>query len=359
MKTLLILLCALSFGYSQTDRDEVIRVLYDYMDGTSNGEIDRLKNAFEKNSALYTVGQDGELVRRPSDKYIKVFTPGKRNNRKGQIIHLDIVNNAATAVLEIALSQRVFTDYILLLKLNDGWKIINKSYTFEYKPYKGKILFVVSNKSTYGDTQKRTGSHYGELVSMYDTFLSNGYEVDFVSPNGGAIPVSYINLNNPLQYQYFYDSKLNYKLKTSSTPSDIDIRSYKSIVYVGGSATMFDIPNNQSIMDLTRTMIENENGIVGAVCHGVGGLVNLKLSNGRYFVDGKVVNSFTNSEESQSGNDKYLPFLIESKLKEHGATFRSSANWEKHVEVSQGLVTGQNPASSKAVAEEIIKLLDK
>ena len=42
-----------------------------------------------------------------------------------------LVNNAANVKIEITSGQWKFTDYLLLLKLKDGWKIINKSYTRE------------------------------------------------------------------------------------------------------------------------------------------------------------------------------------------------------------------------------------
>ena len=156
MKKIILFILILSFSFSQSDEAAVKGILYDYIDGTANGEISRLYNAFEENSALYTVGKDQKLVRRPSKQYIGFFKEGKKNNRKGQITYIDIVNNAATAIVEVVMGDRTFTDYILLLKIESKWKIINKSYTFVRKAYKGKILFVVSNYSTYGENKRRT-----------------------------------------------------------------------------------------------------------------------------------------------------------------------------------------------------------
>ncbi len=66
------------------------------------------------------------------------------------------------------------------------------------------------------------------------------------------------------------------------------------------------------------------------MCHGPAGLVNTKLSNGKYFlsfdllsgkylVEGKTLTCFTNEEEKQMKLDKEVPFLLESKLQERGA----------------------------------------
>ena len=102
--------------------------------------------------------------------------------------------------------------------------------------------------------------------------------------------------------------------------------------------------------------LEN-NGVVGAVCHGPAGLVNIKLSNGKYLVDGKKVNAFTNEEEIAVKLEKVVPFALETKLIERGAKFEKSGLWQPHVTVDGRLVTGQNPQSAKGVGEAVLKEL--
>ena len=233
---------------------------------------------------------------------------------------------------------------------------MHKSYT--YRPYsrKGKILFVVSNKNSFGDKgNKLTGTHYGELVVPYHKFSEAGYEIDFVSPIGGKVSLAYFNLQDSLQKKYFYDQKLQHKLKYSFKPDDVNASEYKAIFYCGGSAPVFDIPENDVIQEIARKIYEDNQGVVSSVCHGAAGLVNVKLSNGEFLIKGKKVNSFTNSEES---NKDLLPFLVESKLKERGALFRSSDKWQSHVEVDGRLITGQNPASLEKLTEAIVKTLN-
>ena len=50
-------------------------------------------------------------------------------DRKGKIISVDVVNNAANVKIEITSGPYLFTDFLLLLKIKDDWKIIQKSYT--------------------------------------------------------------------------------------------------------------------------------------------------------------------------------------------------------------------------------------
>jgi putative intracellular protease/amidase len=54
-----------------------------------------------------------------------------------------------------------------------------------------------------------------------------------------------------------------------------------------------------------------------------------------------------------------LPFSVENMLSSLGGKFSKIEDWASHVEVDGNLITGQNPASSKATAEAIVRLLKK
>jgi putative intracellular protease/amidase len=331
----------------------------DYIEGTAHGELDQLRNAFHPMAALYTVGQGDSIRRIPIDTYIGYFKPGRETGRQGHIVSIDVVNNAASAIVEIDMGDRRFTDYILLLRLHDGWKIIQKSYTNEPYQRKGKLLFVVSSADTYGETGYTTGAHFGEIVEPYDRLSKAGYEIDFVSPEGGMVPVHYVDLQDPLQRSNFYDHKLNSKLKRSLSPEAVDVAAYDGLYLAGGSGAMFDLPADEGTREIIRAMYEDQQGVVAAVCHGPAGLFDVKLSGGNYLVDGKEVSAFTNAEEGNLDRKReVLPFLLESKLKERGAKFSGAAPGQPHVVVDGRLVTGQNPASCAQLAEEMIRLLE-
>lgn len=355
--TVIVLICIQFISFSQSDEELVSQVLMDYIEGTANGEITRLKSAFHPDANLYYVNND-TIKARSSKKYFTYFKEGKKSNRLGDIVSIDVKNNAAMGIVQIDMSnaKRRYTDYMLLLKENGKWKIVHKSYT--YMPYerKGKILFVLSNMSTYGKTKKRTGTHFEELIKPYHALSKAGYEIDFISPKGGQIPVSYINLNDSLQLEYFYNLKLMQKLKNTYKPTEVDSDQYKAIYFCGGSAAMFDLPNNTDIQKLTTMIYENNNGIVSAICHGAAGIVNTKLSDGEYLVKNRTVTSFTNNEE---GNKSILPFLLETKLKERNAKFKTSENWSSNVIIDGHLITGQNPNSLEEFNKALIEKLNE
>jgi putative intracellular protease/amidase len=101
------------------------------------------------------------------------------------------------------------------------------------------------------------------------------------------------------------------------------------------------------------------NGVVSAVCHGPAGLVNIRLSDGSYLVEGKKINAFTNEEEIAAKLENVVPFMLETALIEHGARFEKSGLWQKHVAVDQRVVTGQNPQSAQGVGEALLAELEK
>ena len=84
----------------------------------------------------------------------------------------------------------------------------------------------------------------------------------------------------------------------------------------------------------------------------------MKLKNGDYLVKGRRVTGFSNKEEELAKLTDVMPFLLEDKLKANGGKFSKAEPWQKHVVVDSRIVTGQNPASAKAVAQEVINLLN-
>ena len=226
------------------------------------------------------------------------------------------------------------------------------------KAGKGKILFVVSNAHFYGASKIKTGNHFGEIVSVYDIFKKKGYAVDFVSPEGGAVALAYINMSDPLQKKYIYDHHFMDQLEHTNTPGEIEAAGYTAIYYPGGGAAMFGVPENEEIQQIAMD-IYNAKGVVSAVCHGTAGIVHLKKADGKYLVSGKAVNGYPEEHENQNAAYfKEFPFLIKKTVEDHGGHFNYSERGQPHMEVAGRLVTGQNPASTKMLAGKVVELLE-
>ncbi|MGF6233361.1 putative intracellular protease/amidase [Inquilinus ginsengisoli] len=59
----------------------------------------------------------------------------------------------------------------------------------------------------------------------------------------------------------------------------------------------------------------------------------------------------------RSGSPHVVPFLVEDELKRLGGLFEKAPNWQSFVVRDGRLITGQNPASSTAGAQALLKLL--
>ncbi|MGV0028731.1 type 1 glutamine amidotransferase domain-containing protein [Phormidesmis priestleyi] len=219
-----------------------------------------------------------------------------------------------------------------------------------------RVLFVLTSHDTLGDTGKETGFYLSEVTHPYEVFEQVGIEVEFVSPNGGKAPMTGINLEDPLNKAFLEDPAKMAKVENTLTPVAIEPSRYAAIFFAGGHGTMWDFPDHKQLAQIAADIYE-QGGVVGAVCHGPAGLVNIKLSDGSYLVAGKTVAAFTNQEEAAVGLSEVVPFLLASKLSDRGAIHTQADNFQAHVEVSDRLVTGQNPASAKGVGEQIVSLL--
>jgi putative intracellular protease/amidase len=119
---------------------------------------------------------------------------------------------------------------------------------------------------------------------------------------------------------------------------------------------MFDLPDNQTLQALIREVYEGDK-VVAAVCHGPAGLVGVTLSDGKPLVEGKDVAAFTDDEERETTLDRFMPFLLETRLRELGADVVTAPNWRDNVQRSGNLITGQNPQSTISVAKEVVNQL--
>lgn len=119
---------------SKSEIQEISETIMLYIDGTANGEPDKLKMAFHPDFNLYTITNDSLRIRSGSE-YISNVKEGAKNNRIGRIISIDYEKDAAIVKAEIIIPNwRVFTDYFLLLKYEGVWKIVHKSYTWREYP---------------------------------------------------------------------------------------------------------------------------------------------------------------------------------------------------------------------------------
>ncbi len=224
---------------------------------------------------------------------------------------------------------------------------------------RGKILAVVTNSETMGNSGKKTGYELTELSRAYYVFEANGFEVDIASPLGGKPPVVLDDDDMGIyDYAFLNDSIAQNKASNTIAINDVSAEDYSAVFFVGGKGAMFDFPENKFIQEIVKKYYQSGK-VVGAVCHGPAALVNVTLDNGTHLLENKMVSSFTNEEELLLISDakSIFPFLLQDKLIAGGAKFNKGAMYLETISHDNNLITGQNPWSTWKLAETIIEQL--
>lgn len=356
-----------SVCYAESEDELIRQTLQDYFTGTSYSDKAKLNSAFNNNARLYLEKQGVPLWEVSAEEYAswyKSSNKGRFNGRIGEVLSIDVVGTIATAKAEILLPEKQarYVDLFLLKKLSGNWQIISKSAIPETltPPNGQRILFITSSAHFHGDTALPTGVSFSEIVNAYDVFKEAGYTVEFVSPEGGAIPLAYINTSEKIHKKYLYDADFMYAIGHTRKPDQIDPDQFVAVHYVGGGNAMYGVADNETIQNIAMHIYEQKNGIVSAVCHGTAGIVNLRKRDGSYLVDGARISGYPEAYENQSKDYfKQFPFLIQETIEARGGQFFYSARNTPHVEVDGRIVTGQNYLSSAEVARRMIAILRK
>lgn len=224
-----------------------------------------------------------------------------------------------------------------------------------------RILHVVTNVGHYDDADHPTGLWLSELTHAWHVFEEAGYEQTLVSPAGGKVPLEPRALKFPnydkTAKAWRNDSAKMALLENTLSPDAIDSAAYDAIYFTGGHAVMYDFLDNEGLQRITRELYER-GAVVSSVCHGYCGLLNTKLSDGSYLIAGKHMTGFAWREEELAKVDELVPYNAEKLAKERGALYeKAKLPFIPYAVVDGNLVTGQNPASAKKTAKEVVKLL--
>jgi putative intracellular protease/amidase len=224
-----------------------------------------------------------------------------------------------------------------------------------------KIIFIVTSNAQMGAGGKATGIWAEELAVPYYAMLDAGFAVEIASPKGGQVPMDPGSMkpaggNAPSVERFLADAEAMRMFTNTVLASGVNATAYDAVFFPGGHGTMWDLPVDAGVTRVVEAAFA-ANKIIAAVCHGAAGLVTAKRADGQSVLAAKRVNSFTDAEESAAGLTAVVPFLLESRIRELGATFESATNWAPFAVRDGNLITGQNPASSELVARHVIDAL--
>jgi putative intracellular protease/amidase len=221
------------------------------------------------------------------------------------------------------------------------------------------ILMVMTSHDKLGNTGEKTGFWLEEFAAPYYTFLDSGINVTVSSPNGGQPPID-PKSDTPegkteLTERFKSDPAAQKVLANTVKLAGVKAEDYDAVFYPGGHGPLWDLAEDARSISLIENFY-NAGKPVAAVCHAPGVLRHVKV-NGEPLVKGKRVTGFTNTEEEAVHLTNVVPFLVEDELKRLGGRFEKVDDWQSFSIIDGRLITGQNPASSTAVAQDLLKVL--
>ena len=223
-----------------------------------------------------------------------------------------------------------------------------------------KVLFVVTSHDKLGNTGEKTGFWTEEFAAPYYALADKGVTIDIATPLGGQPPIDPKSEDPSAATEdtnrFDSDTVLLAKLKNTKKLSEVNQADYDAVFYPGGHGPLWDLVEDANSAALIEAFYTN-NKPVGFVCHAPAVLKNVKI-NGDYLVKGKKITGFSNTEEAAVGLTNIVPFLLEDVLQQNGGIYSKVADWHPYAVEDGLLITGQNPASSKLVAEKLLQQLN-
>lgn len=221
------------------------------------------------------------------------------------------------------------------------------------------ILMVLTSHDQLGDTGRKTGFWLEEFAAPYYVFKDAGVQLTLASPKGGQPPIdpkSDLPENQtPAMERFKKDKDAQTALAHTVKLADVKAEDFDTVFYSGGHGPMWDLAESPVSIALIESFY-NSGKPVALVCHAPGVLRHVTYQ-GAPLVKGKRVTGFTNDEEEEVQLTHIVPFLVEDELKRLGANFEKVPNWQPFSIVDGRLITGQNPASSTAAAQALVKLV--
>ncbi|AWW36169.1 thiamine biosynthesis protein ThiJ [Streptomyces sp. AS58] len=229
-----------------------------------------------------------------------------------------------------------------------------------------KILMVVSGADSMrlaDGTTHPTGYWAEEVAVSHEVLTGAGAQVVIATPGGVRPTVDALSLDerggvaeaDARRHRAYLDGiadQLSAPLALAEARAD----DYDAVLVPGGHAPMADLATDAALGRLLGEA-DASGRTVAALCHGVAALLSADRQDAGFTFAGRTLTSFTDEEERQGGLGDNTPYYLESRLRERGAVIRSGPAWSSTVVQDGNLITGQNPQSSRATAEAVLKNL--
>jgi putative intracellular protease/amidase len=223
------------------------------------------------------------------------------------------------------------------------------------------VLIVLTSHAELGNSGEKTGFWLEEFASPYYRLKDAGLTLTLASPKGGQPPLDpksdQADFHTDATRRFDNDPAAQEKLASTAVLAEMNMQDFSAVFYAGGHGPLWDLYDDSDSIALIEKFIVAGKP-VAAVCHASAVLLRAKGPDGQPLVKGKQVTGFSNSEEAAVGLTDVVPYLLEDQLVAIGGIYQQVEDWNPLVIVDGLLITGQNPASSDAVAEALLKAIN-
>lgn len=144
------------------DRLAIKQCVDHYFAGVESANAKELSKAFYQGAMMFWTGDDGQVnyltQKKWKSKLSGIKNPEKANSRDVQLI--DLTGDIAIVKAESTFPDKIYYDYLALVKSKEGWRITNKVFAKESVPG-GQIL-----KNNAGDVKQIQNLVETQLRSM-------------------------------------------------------------------------------------------------------------------------------------------------------------------------------------------------
>lgn len=234
-----------------------------------------------------------------------------------------------------------------------------------------RVVIVAANPSVSPTTGWPVGAWAAEITHPYLAFVEAGYEVDFASPDGGAI--EFDGFSDPrhesgysaadlISLGFIHSAPLMERLKTTPSVASVDIGRYDAVFIAGGQSPMMTFPTHAGLHAWVRSVWEADK-VLAVVCHATCLLLTATDQSGARLVEGRTWTGFADAEEAFADawvGQRIQPFWIETEARALTNTNFITGGMFRPFAVRDGrLVTGQQQFSGAEAARLVIEAVGR
>lgn len=228
-----------------------------------------------------------------------------------------------------------------------------------------RILMVLSAADRWTRTDGsayESGVWAEEFVVVDEALIKAGFQVDIATPGGVAPTIDARSLEPGIAgreaagYYCDYLARNAARLEKPQVLAEVDPDAFDAVVIPGGHGPVEDLHKDP---DMGRVLVRADRAskLIASVCHGPAAFLAASEEDGRWLFAGRKLTAFSDEEEIEFGTAENAPWLLADSLRKRGAIYEKGPNWGPYIVRDGNLLTGQNPASSAALAEAVIAAL--